>query len=76
MDDRPSSDPAFSACVAALDAEDPERRRVAAETLGALGGYAAPVLETMVERSIADPEPPVRYALLAALEQIGWDPDG
>ena len=76
MDDRLSSDPAFSTCVAALDAEDPERRRVAAETLGALGGYAAPVLETMVERSIADPEPPVRYALLAALEQIGWDPDG
>ncbi len=54
---------------------DPARRRIAAETLGELGTFATPARTTIVERSIADPEPPVRYALLAALERIGWEPD-
>jgi len=48
-------------------------RRVAAETLGALGPHAAPVSTAIVRQSITDPEPLVRYALLDALERIGWE---
>lgn len=50
-------------------------RIVAAETLGALGSVATSALDTIVKQSITDPEPPVRYALLDALERIGWEPD-
>ena len=57
--------------VAALEATDPHDRRLAAETLGALGRLAAPVLHTMIERS-TDPNPSVRYAVLWALEQVPW----
>jgi HEAT repeat protein len=59
--------------VGLLDHEDPRRRVVAAETLASLGAQARGVLEPVVKQSILDPAPRVRYALLAALEQIGWD---
>src|SRR4051812_2449973 len=58
--------------VQRLDDPDPARRRLAAETLGALGAHATPVVADIVERAIVDPEPRVRYGLLMGLERIGW----
>lgn len=52
---------------------DSRRRVAASETLSSLRASDRKVLESMVERSILDPIPRVRYALLAALESIGWD---
>jgi HEAT repeat protein len=52
---------------------DAVERRVAAETLGALGPLAATAVPAIVRQSITDPEPLVRYALLDGLERIGWD---
>ena len=63
--------------VSALEADDAEARRVAAETLGALGPLSISAVEAMIERSIVDESPSVRYALLWALEQVPWrDVDG
>ncbi len=50
----------------ALDSVDPEQRRRAAEALGARGDPAA--IEPLAER-LADPDSPVREAVVAAL---GW----
>jgi HEAT repeat protein len=59
-----------------LSSGDAVERRIAAETLAALGFHAAPAVAAIVPQSIADPEPLVRYALLDALERIGWNPGG
>jgi HEAT repeat protein len=58
-----------------LDDANPFSRRIAAEALGALESFATPWEGELVERSIVDPVPAVRYALLATLERIGWDQD-
>jgi HEAT repeat protein len=57
--------------TAVLD-DDSDRRRSAAQTLGAFGAAAIRGEPIIVERSIIDPEPLVRYALLSSLEHIGW----
>lgn len=62
----------LASAVEQLHDDDVVVRRVAAETLGALGPEAAPVLDVMIERSVVDPHAPVRYALLWALEQVPW----
>jgi HEAT repeat protein len=60
--------------LAALLDADSDRRRIAAETLDAFGPAAAAAVPVIVERSIVDPEPSVRYSLLSSLGRIGWDP--
>jgi HEAT repeat protein len=58
---------------ATLLSADAPHRRAAAQTIGCLGSSARRLEQLLIERSIVDPEPTVRYALLSTLERIGWE---
>ena len=65
---RHGPDPA--ALAGALESEDPEARRMAAQALGKLGADAKPVLPTL-QKKVLDPNVDVRLAVVEALASIG-----
>lgn len=64
--------PALAPLVRALQAQEPEMRRVAADTLGVLGDPAA--ADALI-KALKDQDKTVQNAAACALRKLGWQPD-